>query len=117
MSLIPITIHVSFATLEKLESAAVKRGTHVRLMIVDDLEAGLDPQPYSRVITRKKRPVRREDVDAWIEAVQMDVTNSVIAERWGVPEQLVSRCLNARGIYRHKPHERRQTDEQEAPDA
>lgn len=102
MTTIPVTIHLDGDTFRTLEAVAKKRGTNMRALIVAHLRHGLTPEPHSRTITAAGKPVERSDVDAWIEAARMGVTNRIIAQRWGVTEQLVSRCLNERGIYRQK---------------
>lgn len=102
MSGIPVTIHLEANTFKRLEAIAQRKNVTMRSLIAAHLAAALDPEPYSRVVTSAGEPVRHQDVDAWIEAARMGVTNRTIASRWGVSEQLVSRCLNSRGIYRQK---------------
>jgi predicted metal-dependent phosphotriesterase family hydrolase len=100
---IPVTIHLDGLTFNTLEKVAVARGVSMRELIVSHLQAGIAPEPHSRVLTSKGAPVKHADVQAWVEAARMGVTNEVIAERWGVSRQLVSRCLIDRGIRRQKP--------------
>lgn len=106
MNGIPVTIHLDGPTFDRLEQIAAGKGTTMRDLIVGHLRASLDPEPHSRVLTRHGRPVKSVDIEAWVEAARMGVTNEAIAERWGVSRQLVSRCLIDRGIRRQRPREK-----------
>lgn len=101
--MIPVMLHLDRKLFEALEHIAEAKKTTVRDLITGHLRAGLDPERHSRVITSRGRPVNSEVVSQWVAAAQMGVTNEVIAERWGVSRQIVSRCLIERGIRRQKP--------------
>lgn len=104
MTGIPVTIELDRETFAALEQIARKRSTSMRQLIVAHIRHSLNPEPYTRTVTTSGAPVKRTDVDAWIEAASMGVTNRTISNRWGVSEKLVSRCLNDRGVYRQKRH-------------
>ena len=100
---IPLTIRLDGSTFTALERIAEAKGTDVRTLVASHLTASLNPEPYRSVRTRSGKPVSTGDVDAWVQAARMGVTNEAIAERYGVTRQLVSRCLIDRGIRRQRP--------------
>lgn len=106
MSGIPVTITLTSSAFNALEQIAHAKGVTMRQLIEGHIAASLDPDPYARTITATGRPLKRTDVDAWVEAARMGVTNTAIAERYGVSKSLVSRYLRERGIHRQRPSER-----------
>lgn len=103
--MIPVNLTLDRDTFLRLETIANRRGMSMRELIVEHLRTSLHPEPHSRVVTNRGTPVSRDDIDAWITAAGMGVTNRNIAARYGVSEQLVSRVLNAHGIYRQRRRE------------
>lgn len=103
---IPITVHLDRPTFTALEVAAGRRGTTVRDLIAAHLRRSLWGEHVPTTHTRESGAVRGVNsaaVDQWEQAARMGVTNSAIAERWGVSKSLVSVRLRERGIHRQRP--------------
>lgn len=105
MSGIPVTIHLDARTFGRLEKIAEHKGVTMRALIAHHLTSSLHPEPMTSTVLRNGKPMRMHDIDAWVEAARMGVTNQVIAHRYGVSKSLVSRYLRERGIHRQKPRE------------
>lgn len=99
---IPVTIELNGQDFRALEQIAQRNNVTMRELIAQHVTKSLNRQTASRIITSAGKPVDHSDIDAWITAATMGVTNRTIAQRYGVTEQLVSRALNERGVFRQK---------------
>jgi hypothetical protein len=102
---IPVTIHLDIETFKRLERIADRRETNMRSLIVGHLRASLGETTHVPTSRGAKRGVAADVIDEWERAARSGVTNTAIAERWGVSKALVSLRLRERGIRRH-PHPR-----------
>lgn len=101
-SKIPVTIELTGQEFRALEQIAERNNTTMRELIAQHIGNSLNRPVASRTITAAGKPMQYADVEAWVTAAQMGVTNRTIAQRYGVTEQLVSRVLNERGVFRQK---------------
>lgn len=97
---IPVMIHLDVETFRRLERIAERRDTTLRSLIVGHLRAGLGNTEHVPTSRGQRRGVGSDVIDEWERAARSGVTNTAIAERWGVSKALVSLRLRERGIRR-----------------
>lgn len=99
---IPVTVYLDRDTFNELERISNKKGTPMRDLIARHMRrvavGVVAPSQYGSGPARGATP---DQVDAWVRAAAMGVTNNAIAEQWGVSKSLVSLRMRERGVRRH----------------
>jgi hypothetical protein len=101
MSGIPVKTHLDGETFKTLERIAKQQGTTVGELLAwgGRRIAGTATMPQAK--RARRREFDESVVSEWVVAANMGVSNAVIAERYGVSQQLVSKRLLERGVRRH----------------
>lgn len=99
---IPVTVYLDRETFNELERISNQKGTPMRDLIARHMRRTVvgvvAPSSYGSGPSKGTTP---DQVDAWVRAAAMGVTNNAIAEAWGVSKSLVSLRLRERGVRRH----------------